>query len=139
MIDKIEQLVSIYLDKQQTHDNKLSAKEAHKYFSKLLHNNIITYENDGIIIAYVEYWILNYEQLGRVICREPFCAIEEDIRNGDVCLIADLWLEESYRQTSIVKLLKNEVRLKNWHRKYYVGDRIKNNKRCIHIQKIREV
>ncbi len=104
----IEQLVSFYLDKETTHETKLSAIESYKYFEKLLsQGSIITVSDGDKLLGYFEAWKISFEQFGRIICHEPFSAYYEDITTGQIAYVGDVYILPEYRNSSVTKLLRD--------------------------------
>ena len=133
-VDITGQLVDIYLEKESYHERKLSREEAVKYFTRLLeNNNILFYEHEGQVLGYVEFWRINYEQLGRIICKQPFSAYLEDITNGDICYLADIWIDPDYRDGKILKIFKLGFFQRNYNCKFFVGEPIAKHKNTVKI------
>jgi hypothetical protein len=90
----------------------LSYDSAKDYFRQLLVNQNIVYllDNTGELVAWMEIWILDEEQTKRVVLDkdDKFCPLEEDILDGDVYYIADLFIAKGSRGDveTILKLWK---------------------------------
>lgn len=110
----IDDLTYIYLNFETWHKNKLSQEEANKYHERLLmQGNILTYVDNGKLIGYVEAWKINYDQLGRILCEVPFYVFDEDITNGNIAYIHNMWISPEYRGN----LVKNKI-LKEFFTKF---------------------
>lgn len=102
----IDQLTEIYLIKEKWHKHKLSKEESDEYHERLLvQGNIITYVRNGELLGYLEFWRINFEQLGRVICNREFFVFEEDILNGNIAYIANMWINPEDRNGVIFDML----------------------------------
>ena len=104
-----EQLTEIYLTKEWwvTPEEKLPVEVAHLYYDKLYkQGNIITCEKDGVLLGYVEVWKINFEQFGRIICHAQFCADAENIIDGKIAYVANVWIEPQLRSSWVTKILK---------------------------------
>ena len=94
----INDLVRIYHEEEPWHQTKLSQEEAEKYFKVLLEKGrIITYTHEESVVGYVETWRINYEQLGRIICKAFFSAYTEDVETGNICYVANIWVHKDFR------------------------------------------
>ena len=103
----IDQFIDIYLFKEGWHKNKLPKEEARKYFETMFKRGSSLYETEkGKVIGYIEFWKVSLPQLERIILKD-FCVYEEE-PSGDICYIANLWIDEEHRNTKTIKLLKNK-------------------------------
>lgn len=119
----IEQLVHIYLDKETTHEKKLSAIESWKYFDKLLsQGSIITVSDGDTLLGYLEVWRLSFEQFGRIICHEPFSAVHEDICTGQIAYVGDVYILESHRNSNVTKMLRDRFFELSQECTHFVGE-----------------
>jgi len=79
-------------------------EEAVKYHMKLLDDgNIIYYEENGVLLGYVETWNITYEQFGKLICHAPFSAYLEDVKTGNIAYVANVWVRPDMRQSTSIK------------------------------------
>lgn len=93
----IEDLTNIYLTREK-HNNYLSEEESNKYHERLLvQGNIITYIDNNELKGYLEFWRLDFSQLGRLICGDPILTDKEDILNGNIAYINNMWIDDDYR------------------------------------------
>ena len=124
-----EQLVDIYQNLVPLHKSKLSIEDSHKYFNKLLDSgNIITLSDKGNVIAYVEFFRILPSQL-RKILDNNFYTFDENITDGYICYINDLFIYENYRNTSVIRYLTHILFKKNENCDYFIGHEIKRNRR----------
>lgn len=93
-----EKLTEIYYKLENWHKSKLSKEDANQYHERLLMSgNIITYVKEGELIGYLEYFRINYEQWGRLVCGETIGALEENIKDGKIAYINNMWIAEGER------------------------------------------
>jgi len=119
-----DQLTDIYLNKEWwvREEDKLPIKIAKNYYDKLLKDgNILTCEFDGQILGYVEAWKINFEQFGRIVCHADFCADGEDILNGNIAYVANVWIDKPYRRSWVTKDLILKFYKFTHNCDYYVG------------------
>lgn len=104
-----EQLTDIYLTKEHWHvGGKLSQEDSIKYHDTLLNKgNIIVVRDGERVVGYAEFWRLTYEQFGRIICGEPFSALQEDVQTGQIAYLANAFIEEGYRGCNVARMLRN--------------------------------
>lgn len=123
----IEQLTNIYLNKEFWHKNKLSESEANLYHERLLmQGNIITYIRDNELLGYLEYYRINFEQLGRIMCNYTL-AHNEDLLSGNIAFINRMWIREDYRNSIPYITLSKEFLIKNKDANMFVA--IQNHKK----------
>lgn len=125
----VEAITNIYLNKENWHKNKLSKEQSDDYHERLLlQGNILTYVKDGELIGYLEFWRINTEQLGRIVCGIPVYTDEEDILNGDIAFINNMWINESSRHGETFELLASMFLSRNKDAEFFVAmRRLKNN------------
>lgn len=107
--DIIEQLLQFYYDpeKEFWHSERMSRISAYKYYEKLLHDgNIITISDNDILCGYCEMYRLSYEQFGRIICGEPFSAVQENVLNGQIAYVANTYIRPEYRRGQVYRMLR---------------------------------
>ena len=98
----IEQLVEIYHEKEDWHTTKLSKSEAKKYFQKVLDKGLIIYTTDkeGEVVAYCEFWRINFEQLAIAHGENP-----RNVRN---------WVHYGSPTLPTVEKLANMLKVPSW-------------------------
>jgi len=112
-----EQLVEIYLNKEWwvREEDKLPYNTALRYYTKLYNQgNILVCEINEEVVGYVEFWKINFEQFGRIICHAKFCGDGEDIQNGNLAYVANVWIAPEHRNSWVTKKLKIDF-YKNTH------------------------
>lgn len=118
----VDQLVRIYLEEETWHEKKLDEASAKLYTARLLEKgNILYYEFNGEVLGYVEFWNINFEQLGRIICHEKFCADSEKTQNGNICYVANTWIHPLFRDGFVYKTLKERFFKANRRATYFLG------------------
>ena len=92
-----------------------------QYNLKMLRQgNVLCYLDGQKLTAYLEFWRINFEQLGRIVCGE-FYADEENINNGPIAYVANVWIDKKYRGTNVGKELKLQFLNTCFTSKYFVG------------------
>lgn len=126
-MDIVKQLLDIYYKYEYWHKNKMPYDVAYSYHKTLLENgNIIVHIKDGKVLGYVEFWKITPEQIQKVI-NENFNADTENIKDGEVCYVANCWIQPEYRNNGVYKILKKKLFDAN-DSPYYVGQKAKFNK-----------
>ena len=138
MLSIIDQLWNIY-QHEDWHKNRLIKAEADKYHTKLyaLGNIATCYDND-ILVGYAEIWFLNHEQLGRIICGEHFSAYLEDVQNGYIAWLANIYIKPEYRKTQTLRILRDKFYSLSKHCKYYSGHALRKSVWMIKMFKNKE-
>lgn len=103
MVDILTQIIESYLSLDyEPNTNLLEYDEAKEYFHDLLKSDNIVYlfDGDGVMTAWMEVWFLNEEQISRVILDKEdfFNPRKENILNGNICYVADLFIQPKYRE-----------------------------------------
>jgi len=107
--DIARQLTRIYLDEEDWHDEKLSKPEAIRYHKRLIEKGSIIQCTCGKrLVGYIEVWKVNFEQFGRLVCNTPFSAVEEDVENGNIGWVGNIWVEPEYRHKGVFKAMRKE-------------------------------
>jgi hypothetical protein len=105
------------------HTKKLSVDEADKYHERLMLNgNILTYIIEGELIGYLEFWLISFEQLGRLVCNQAvFC--DENLLDGNIALINNMWIKEDERGALAFEVLAAQFLSRCKHADFYVAFR----------------
>jgi len=118
----IDQLIEVYKNEEWWIKDKIEDSEIRKYYEKLIdQGNILIYEVEGELLGYIEFWRINFEQFGRIICNDEFSAYIEDINSGNIGYVANVWIKKSHRRSGIMKLLALGFCRKNILCDYFVG------------------
>ena len=136
----VDQLVKIYYNEEWWQSKKLSQEEARRYHTTLLaKGRILYYENLGQLYGYVESWRINFHQLGELVCHRPFSAVVEDVSTGNICWLANVWINKKYRESDVIGALKLSFFRLNYYCEYFVGERHKPNRvQTFHVLKRQE-
>lgn len=125
----VNQLVEIYHNEESWHTNKLSMEDSVEYFVRLLSSgNIIIYMDNDILAGYVEFWRVTPEQF-RKILDNKFFVFEENIVDGQICYISNVFIHKQYRRKQEIKYLKSMFLKINGNCRMFAGHEIKYNKR----------
>lgn len=109
--------------KEWWQDPSMSDEILASYFDNLIKSgNIILYIENDIVVGYVEFWRINFEQLGRILCGAKFLAESEDITNGSIAYLANVHVIEEHRLKEPIKILKESFFKRNFHCDYFVGE-----------------
>lgn len=130
----IEQLTHIYHTEENWHIKKLSIEESNKYHEKLLmQNNIGVFTKDGEVLGYFECWRINFEQFGRLVCGVPVYTFEENITDGNIALVNNVWIHPDHRNGEVYKYLRNKFYELNHNCDFYVGFALRKNHQPIKV------
>lgn len=136
MIDK---LIRVYLEEEHWHGNKLSEADAARYFETLIaKDRLIVHLEEGNIAGYVEWWRINFEQFGRLICHEPFFIELEDIETGPICYVANIWIDPKWRRSHVLGCLKEGFFRENESAKFFVGEALRKKTQPVKVFKMQE-
>ena len=125
-INLIEQLIE--LSKYDFLREELTEKFLEIYFEKIIKKNrlILDIQNKlNTLIGYIEYWNINFEQLGRLLCKEKFNIFEENITDGLICYVANVTVHPNYRFSNSINRMKKRLFELNNYSQYFVGERNK--------------
>ena len=136
----IEQLIEIYYKEEWWHQEKKSYTQAVNYYNVLLKKgNILYYEIEGRVVGYVEFWRINFEQWGKIVCHEKIYIDIEDISNGNICYVTNVWINKEYRNTDVVKTLTLNFFKQNYRCDYFVGEALRKKTQPIKVFKRSEL
>ena len=119
-----ELLADCYLTKQPWQTRLMPREDIVKYFHTMIERgNIIAEYTENELLGYVESWHINYEQFGRIICdtKNLFFTYNENTTNGNICYLANIWINPKCRQGIVFKNLESEFFKRNNNCDYYVG------------------
>ena len=120
----ILQLIDIYYFKETWHKNKLPVKQAFIHFETAFfrENLIVSVDNKGNVLGYMEYWRINYEQLGRLLCKDDFLYDLEDTSSGNICYFANTWIDPRERKDEVFRQMKHLFFVNNKNCEVIVGE-----------------
>lgn len=105
-MDTIHQLVDIYFKEEWWHKNRMSQEKAYNYHKQMYEQgNIQVYEDMGLVLGYYQVYFVNSKQLEDLVMNRPFHELTEDIRNGNIAYLANLWIDKPFRKGSVFKTL----------------------------------
>ncbi len=105
MSSVIEQLKYIYNNYEKWDTIKLVGDELNEYFERqLINGNILTYVKDGELRGYLNFWCINNEQLGRLMCGITL-AHNENLLDGNIALISRMWVNPEDRNGEAFSML----------------------------------
>lgn len=119
----IDQLWDIYSREEHWHRYKEPKESIDRYHERLIENgNIITLSDGELLLGYCEFWRLDYEKFGRIICGEHFSAYHEDVQSGYIAYLANTFIRPEHRNGSVYKMLRNRFFEANSHCTHFVGE-----------------
>jgi len=108
------------------------------YHEKMLERDeaILCLDGDKVL-GYTEYWLLNYDQLGRKLCGNYQAHSEK--HDGNICYIANICVPNDL-DGSVMKYLRNALFSKVIHRVgYVVGHSNRKQHHTVSVLKITDV
>lgn len=135
-----EQLTYVYLTHENWHNHKLTIDEANQYHKRLLLNgNIITVINEDNLLGYLEFWLIDFEQFGRLVCNQPIMTDTEDLLNGNIALINNMWIDEEERNGETFKTLATMFLARCKMAEFYVAFRRTKRNQPIQVYNRNEI
>ena len=132
----VEQLVNIYYQEEWWHKSRISREEAYKYHKKLLdQGNIILYVEEEKVVGYAEFWRVNYHQWGRMVCGETLSGYLENITDGNICVVHNVWIKKDAQRGKVFKDMMRRFYALNSHCDYYVGHALRKRTQPIKVFK----
>lgn len=117
-----EQLYEFY-GLETWHKTRLVKEEFIRYTKHLIEQgNILTVSDGEPCLGYCEFWRLNYEQFGRIICGEEFSALHEDVQTGHIAYVANTFIRPDFRKGRVYMLLRNKFFQVNRNCTHFVGE-----------------
>lgn len=114
MKDKLlDQFYDFYMTYEWWHKTRISKDKFFETIEMLMDKgSLIICEQDENLFGYVEFYMVNYEQLGRLVCNQEFFIGDEDINSGSICYVANVvihpdhvnsWVSKNLRQRFLEK------------------------------------
>ena len=105
------QLLNIYYTQELWHNKYLPLPEAIRYYNHLLNKGNLIYQTDdkGEIMGYLEFFKIDYDQFRKLAENKGFPVLEENISDGNICWISDVFIDEKHRNNSVYKNLKGSL------------------------------
>lgn len=136
----IKQLWEIYNKYENWHINRLNEKDFTESTTRLINSGNLFYVTEkDVITGYVECFRVNYEQLGRLVCKESFYVYDENITDGKVAYINNMWswnVETTDYLTMIFIEKFGNCHYLALHRKHGLPFRVYPMSRIVKINKI---
>jgi len=118
----IDQLWDFY-QIEDWHRYKEPKESIDRYHERLIENgNIITVSDGDILLGYLEFWKITFEQFGRIVCGEHFSAYHEDVQGGLIAYVANAFIRPEYRNTGVYKKLRHKFFEANSNCTHFVGE-----------------
>lgn len=115
-------LTHCYLTQQPWQEFLMTEQDAIYYFEEMItRGNIIAEVEGDELLGYVESWHINFEQFGRLVCKAPFWTFEENTTDGNICFLANIWINPDHRRGLVFKKMELEFFSNNRHDEYYTG------------------
>ncbi len=133
-MDILSQIVETYLSDEFIDNKKLSKEEAGRYFRRVRNiKNLVWLEDNGELQAWMEYWVVNQEQMERLVkdTQDKFTPFSEETTEGDIYYVVDLFILQSYRSKSkrLIYSLWRKAEEVTGKKKVITLQERKNNKR----------
>lgn len=125
-VNLIEQLLDFY-HKYDWKDSEIPDEKLKVTLDNLLMKKryIFCHNSDGNLVGYTETWRINYEQLGRIICKLPFDVGIEDIESGNIAYIANITIHPEWRNGDVLHSMKVKFMQDYFDCDYFIGVRRK--------------
>lgn len=123
-------------------ESGLSDDELEEYFHIVDKKGNLFIERDagGRIIGFCEYWRINFEQFGRILCDGLIDARVEDTSSGQIAFVANVAVHPDWANGHLFTVMKNRFFTRNYHCKYFCGDsRRKKHHHTINVYKRNEL
>lgn len=129
MDDILKQLYDIYLNFEWWDTPKKPRYNIDFYHKTMIDKGNLFYEVvDGKIVGYCLALKLNYEQLGRMICKENINHMKEDLLSGNVAYVFGLWVDQENKESDTMLKLKKKYFEFTKDCDYFVGEALR--KKC---------
>ena len=107
-LDILSELKRFYKTIDIQSEHPMSDEQIDIYHQYIIDKKAIRFiATEERLVAYVVFYKINYEQFGRLVCQLPFSALSEDIVSGNICYCMDVTIDPEFRNTEVMKLLKN--------------------------------
>lgn len=130
MNDIITQLCDIYYKYEWWHKDIMAEPVANRYHKFLLEQgNIQVYEELGVVLGYYEVWFITRQQLNNIILGKRFSAEDENVTDGNIAYLANLFIDKSFRDGKVMKELLHRFREHTKHCDIIIGEETAHRKR----------
>ena len=122
----LDELTRFYKEVDIQVENPMTSVEAiQKYHSWLLEKDLIRFVMPGCrLFAYISYYRLSFEQLGRMVCHEDLDVYNEDLEHGPICWVTDVTIDQTCKEPWVPMELKRQFFEKNHDATYFIGHAI---------------
>jgi len=137
MPDIFSELRRFYKDYDKFKNDGQSDDELDRYHRRMLDCDAIrtVLDASGNLLGYVEYWRINFEQFGRLICKAGFNVHEEDIVSGPICYLSNTCIHPEHRRGPVYKTLRTMFFEKNFGAEYFVGEALRKKHQPVKVFK----
>lgn len=79
-------------------------------------------DEDERVVGLCETWRVDYDLLGRLLCKMPVILDAEDTESGNIAMVMNVWIDKQCRRSKVFKAMKRE-----WYNRfsdcdYYCGN-----------------
>ena len=118
------------------HEGEKIPEDITAYHRRMYDNGNITICMSGeFVLGYIEVWRVNFEQWGRLVCHAPFDIYEENITDGNIAIVSNMFIRPEFRNGKVYKKLRNDFFKQNSHCDYYVGEALRKKSQPIKVFK----
>lgn len=136
----VSQLNQIYYEEEWWIKEKISLEEITRYHNTVLEQgNLITQTDGDILCGYVEFWRINFEQFGRIICGERFSPLDQDVWSGYIAYVANTFIRPEYRNGVTYRMLRNRFFEVNAGCTYFVGNARRKKSELVKVFKVDKI
>lgn len=136
----VQQLNDIYYNEEWWQSHNETVEGITLYHQTMIDKgNLLYIERDGKLLGYVEFWLINFEQFGKLVCHEHFSAIHEDTTTGNISYVANTWIAKDYRRSWVYKSLRNLYYKCSNKCEYFVGNALRKKTQPIKVFKRSEM
>ena len=132
-MDIVDQLLEIYYEKEDWHTIKLDKDKAYRYFDNLVKSGNILYYEEEKVIGYTEFWKVNYEQFGRIVCNESFSPNDENVTDGNIAFIVNMYIDKECRRSKAISKMGIEFFKRTGFCKHYSWERSSRLNACFKV------
>lgn len=130
MNDVREQICDIY-DSEDFwwRDKSLDRKYLRGYVTVLIERGNIYWacDEDNKVIGLCETWCIDYDLLGRLMCKCPVILDAEDTKSGNVAYVMTVWIDKDCRRGKVYKIMKEEWYKRHHHCEYFAGNALRKS------------
>lgn len=139
-MDLVNSLTRIYLNEENWHKTKLDEESSNDYHRELIRKgNILTVVQGDKLLGYCEFWRINYEQFGRIICGERFSAMGEDVWTGNIAYVANTFIQPEARKKEVYKMLRDRFFEVNKDCAYFVGNARRKKSEPVKVFRVKDI